>query len=109
MNRQEMAGVLGVLVAAHPGVNVTSQTADVWLAEFEGVPVEVAQRAARMCLREHDRFPSIATFLTYVRAATPRRESRELVAAPSGLSAEQHAEFIALCRDAVKHARELPE
>lgn len=103
MNRRESLRALAYLNAAWPYVELPEETIEVWVEHLDRVDPDVGQVAAFRCVNEDERFPSIARFLEYVKAATPRKTYAELQAAEEDLGdPESIAKVIEMTRHMLK-------
>lgn len=81
MTPAEVTQVLAYFTAAWPWIEVGDDTPLVWAEHLGGTDAQDAHTAARKCVQDLDRPPSVAEFLRHVRAVSAGR--RPQLAAPT--------------------------
>lgn len=103
MNVQEVAAVLAYFGSAWPSMDISDDTADVWIAELEDIDPSVAGDAMRYVVRTRDFPPSIAAYRAACQEVAHRRQqNRPMAAIESGPPEEVPRELVAAIREVIK-------
>lgn len=68
MTPEQAAKAYGYLSAAYSGLRHDDESRDLWLTHLEELEYDAARRALRRVVKEHDRWPPVATVVGLVLA-----------------------------------------